>query len=77
LLERVEDQGHDLGFDPDAGVGELDNQPIPPRAGLVPVSSADRDRAAVGGEFDGVLDQVPEDLLKPRRVGVYMVILGR
>ena len=41
------------------------------------VAGPDRDRPALGRELDGVLDQVPEDLLQPGRVGVDVVVRRR
>ena len=65
--------GRISGLDADAGVGDLDDDaPI-----VVRVERPDGDRPALGRELDGVLDQVPEDLLEPGRVGVGPVLARR
>ena len=40
------------------------------------IARFDRDLAALRSEFHRVLDQVPKDLLQPRRVAVDVVVLG-
>ena len=67
LLEWLEKPRQPLPCDADAGIGHLDDQP--PRA---IVDGADGDGAA-RREFHGVLDQVPEHLLEPRGIGLYMI----
>ena len=75
LLERVEDRRQDLRLDADAGVDDLDDDPVL-RPSPALVAGADGDRPALGGELHGVLDQVPEHLLEPGRVGVDVVVPG-
>jgi hypothetical protein len=74
LLEGIEDLGEQIGLDADAGVLDLDHQVRPARVDFV--AGTDRDHAAGGGELDGVLDQVPEDMLQPSGVGVEVVVSG-
>ena len=76
LLQDVEDPGKSLRLDADAGVADLDRSGRHAvRSVRVPLAIAgpDRDPASGGGELDRVLDQVPEDLLEPDRVGVDVV----
>ncbi len=81
MLEWVEDQGENIRLDADAGIDHLDHDPAVPTVALAfgaveLVASADHDRAAVRCELDGVLDQVPDDLLEPRGVGIDVPALG-
>src|SRR4029077_6367196 len=70
LLEGVEDPRQDLGLNPDSRVDHLED---PFRSRLI--SRANDDPAARRCELDGVLDEVPEDLLDPRRITVHQAEL--
>ncbi|CAA9379130.1 MAG: hypothetical protein AVDCRST_MAG64-500 [uncultured Phycisphaerae bacterium] len=72
LLERVEDPRQRLGVDPDAGVADGDGQSPAGRVGR-----PDRHPPAGRRELDRVLQQVPQDLLGPGRVGPDVVPPGR
>src|ERR1700693_1133472 len=67
LLERIENFWQRLGFDSETGIGNLDAQ-LPGRI----VAGRNRDLPAKGGEFHGVVDQVPEDLLESGWIGAEM-----
>ena len=57
----------------------LDRARVPPAVAVdlaVAVAGPDRDRTPLGGELDRILEQVPEDLLEPDRVGVDVVPAG-
>ncbi len=58
LSEAFEDVGEEFGFHSAAGVGDGDFD------GGVGSFEEDFDLAADGGEFDGVVEKVPDDLLK-------------
>ena len=75
LLEGVEDLGHRRRVDADAGVGDGDLQR--PGGVVVGVDGDVSVRRGRGGELDGVLDQVPEDLLESSRVAAHVVLLRR
>ena len=64
LLEGLEDPLLVLGRHPDAGVGHRDHEVGPLAVG------ADGHAAAVGGELDGVGEQVEHHLLEPQLVGL-------
>src|SRR5262249_15589287 len=74
-LERVEDPGQAVGLDPDPGIRDLSD----PEGALAfggrarGIAGAGRDRTAPRGELDGILDQVPEDLLEASWVGADLV----
>ena len=81
LLERLEDPGQDLRLDPHARCRRTSTTRRAAVAGLG-VGAALRERIGdatppAGGELGRVLDQVPEDLLQPRRVGLDVVLGGR
>src|SRR5258705_13378750 len=57
LLEWLEYVGKNFGLDSDAGVVEFDLELA------IRVGGANADLAAGGGEFHGILQEVPEDLL--------------
>ena len=86
LLEDVKDARQKVGLDADARVDYLDRKRRRAHvraclAGWYIASHAlvvrlDDDRASRRGELDGVLDQVPENLLEPDRVGVDVVARG-
>jgi hypothetical protein len=63
LAEAVEDVGEEFGLDADAGVGDadLDVRVDPLEEHLHP--------AALGREFDGVGEEVPDDLLQAIGIG--------
>ena len=64
LDEHLEDVGEHLGHDPDARVPD-------PHDGLAALSPGlQADQPPRLGVLDGVVQQVPEDLLQPRRVGL-------
>ena len=63
LPEPVEDVGKEVGFNPDTCVGHS-NLSVGWR-----LEQLDGDAAPCRHEFDGVRQQIPEDLLKPRRIG--------
>ncbi len=58
LAKPVEHVGQERGIDPAAGVGNRDNHAGPLLLELK------RDASARFGEFDGVRQQVPDDLLQ-------------
>src|SRR5262249_52325707 len=76
LGEGVEDAGQQPRLDADAVVDAADDQLGTVGAGGRPVVGSDQDRAAGGRELDGVLDEVPEDLLEPGGVALDVVGLG-
>ena len=57
LTEAVEDVGEEFGFDAAAGVDDLNF------GGGGTAAEDDVDRTALGGELDGVGEEVPDDLL--------------
>ena len=69
LLERLEQRVLPLRLDADAGVDDFKAET------RLLVTSADLDLAAGSGEFDRVVDQVPEDLLDPHRVAPDVVVV--
>lgn len=71
LLEGVEDPRLHVCFDPDAGVGEIDHDAM-----LSVVAGSDAQLATRRRELHGVLNDVPEDLLQPRRVGPAVMLAG-
>src|SRR5262249_41826375 len=79
LLEGLEDAWQDLGLDADTRVADLDDQPVAVDTGAgvsvgsLRVAGADADHAAGRRELHGVLDQVPDNLLEPCRVGMDVV----
>ena len=66
LLKGVEDAIHIFPSDADAGVMHLDGQYMAIRSGLG--RQPDRDLAG-GSEFDGVINEIDQDLAKLARVG--------
>ena len=60
-----------MWLDPDAGVGDLDDDLM-----LLVVPGGNFEPAALGREFRGVLDQVPKNLLQTRRVAPAMMFAG-
>ncbi len=65
LLEGLKDPGYLRRLEADARVGDRDRDPAGSRLGL-----EQEDAASPRRELDRVLDEVPEDLAQPRRVGV-------
>src|SRR5437899_4068705 len=63
LGKSGEQFGQKIGLDPRSGVGHFDDD-ISSR-----IFRADTDRAALGSELLGVVEQVPEDLLNARWIG--------
>src|SRR5262249_18532656 len=78
LFDQVEDSWEQVGLDADAPIDDLDHQPGPgrfrTRGGAIP--RPDRDPSTRGRELDRILEEVPEDLLEPRRVRIEMVSFG-
>src|SRR5258705_10000608 len=70
LLKRVEQPGKNFRSEPDAGIGNGQCK------STILAARANRDGAAFGCKFDRVLDQVPEDLLKPGRIAVNFAARG-
>ena len=62
-------------LDPPAGVDDLDDKALhpPDRLDARFVAGPDRDDSPLGGEFQGVLDEVPDHLLEPDRIGLDVV----
>src|SRR5438105_1431472 len=71
LLEGVENFRQRLRLDSKTGIGNFDAQ-LPGRI----VAGRNRDLSSSRGEFHGVVDQVPEDLLKSSWIGAQMHFLG-
>src|SRR5438105_11194623 len=68
LFERVENTIHNFRFDPDAGVVDSDGEEL-----WLGIGRRNRDLPVLGGNFDSVLKQVPNDLLELRRVAQNMM----
>ena len=73
LLERLEDRSQQVAFDARPRIRHLDSQACTTFAlAFAPgrLARANRDRPARRRELGRVLDEVPDDLLQPRRVGL-------
>src|SRR5438045_1502433 len=71
LLKRIKNPFHDFRLDPDAGIAHADRENLRKM-----IRRRDRDGAAFAGELDRVLEEVPNDLLKFRRIGHDVKISG-
>ena len=71
LFEGIEEAGEGVGRHADAGVGDLEGD-----GALGEVDGVDGDRAAGGGEFDGIFEDVPHDLLEASGVAADEVVAG-
>ena len=71
LLKRIKNPFHDFRLDPDAGIAHADRENLRQM-----IRRRDRDGAAFAGELDRVLEEVPNDLLKFRRIGHDMKVRG-
>ena len=69
LFESLEQFGKCFGIQSDAGIGDAQSELI------VFTARADRDGAAVRRKLDGVLEQIPQHLLKPGRIGGHIAAL--
>src|SRR4029077_9409398 len=67
LLEGVKDFRQCVAVDSTAGIFDFNL-----KLAAAIISASNRELAAVGRKFDGILDQVPKDLLKSRRVRAEM-----
>lgn len=71
LFEGIKDAQEGVGFDADAGVGDFNTDDRGAGiGGSGVVGGSDGDRAAGVGKFNGVLEEVPEDLLEAEGIGV-------
>src|SRR5438270_723487 len=71
LLEGVENFRQRLWLDSETGIGNFNAQ-LPGRI----VTGRNRDLSTGRGEFHGVVDQVPENLLEPGWIGAEMHLFG-
>src|SRR5947207_10491093 len=71
LLKRIENPFHDFRLDPDAGIAYADRENLRQM-----IRRGDGDGAAFAGELDRVLEEVPNDLLKFRRISHDVKISG-
>jgi len=71
LFEGLEEVGEGVGVDAHAGVGDLDLD-----GAIWGIGCGEGDGAAVRGEFDGVGEEVPEDLLEACEVAADGVVGG-
>jgi len=71
LEERIEDASQRPCLNSDACIAKLEDQ-----IGFIVAARSYRDSPAGWGEFDRVLDQIPENLLEPGRITVDEVSRG-
>ena len=71
LFEGFEEAGEGVGGHADAGVGDFEGD-----GAIGEVGGVDGDAATGGGEFDGVFEDVPHDLLEASGVGADEMIAG-
>ena len=71
LLERIKNAVHDVRLNSNSRIVHPNGEQLRLRIGR-----GNRDLAAFGGELDCILNQVPNNLLKLRRVGHDVVRAG-
>jgi len=71
LLEGIENLLEKGRFDPDTGIGEIDDDVM-----LGVIACADAELAAGGSKFDRILDDVPKNLLQAGGIGPAMMFFG-